>query len=148
MKPGLTPRGEPTPQTAEEWRHLASLHEKALRQDAMTIGKLKHRINKLEQRSPEWISVEDQLPCHGKLVLATYKDCGSRQCTIIGFYYERFKEESCSDESYDEYCEKSDMYFYCEGWYEQQLNWGEYASIHVDEGNVTHWMELPKPPKE
>jgi hypothetical protein len=93
-----------------------------------------------------WISVKDEIPRHGQLVLATYKDCGSRQQIIVGFHYEKFKEESMAD-CYDELNEDDDTYYYCDGWYEQQINWGEYASIYVNEGNVTHWMPLPEPPE-
>ena len=48
-KVGLTPRGEPMPQTVEEWRYLYGLAEKGMLEDKVTISKLKHKINQLEQ---------------------------------------------------------------------------------------------------
>ena len=95
----------------------------------------------------EWISVKDRLPDHGESVLAIYKNDYGRYVQIIGHYFERWKEESgCDDDGYDEYSEELDGYYYCEGWYEQQDNWGDYASIHVHEGHVSHWAVLPDPP--
>jgi len=97
----------------------------------------------------EWISVTDQLPEHGRNVLATYRnDCGMNRI-IVGYHFEQWKEESDPDgyECTDEYSEDLDGYYYQEGWYEQQDNWNDYASIYVHEGKVTHWMPLPKPPE-
>ena len=97
----------------------------------------------------DWIRVEDQLPKHGINVIATYKNSVGRDRIIVGHYLERWKEESgCDVDVNDEYSEKLDGYFYKEGWYEQQDNWNDYASITVHEGEVTHWMPLPDPPKE
>jgi len=48
---GLTPRGEPMPQTIEEWRHLVDLDEEAMIRDKVAISKLKVRINILTQRN-------------------------------------------------------------------------------------------------
>jgi len=45
-----TPKGEPMPQTVEEWRYLYGLAEQGMIEDKATISKLKHKINQLEQR--------------------------------------------------------------------------------------------------
>jgi len=47
---GMTPRGEPMPQTIEEWKHLVDLDEKVMLRDKETISKLKMKINRLEQK--------------------------------------------------------------------------------------------------
>jgi len=49
--PGLTKRGEPMPQTVDEWKYLAGLYEKQILEDKETISKLKQRNNVLEQRN-------------------------------------------------------------------------------------------------
>ena len=48
---GLTARGEPMPQTVEEWRYLYGLAEQALIEGKATISKLKQRINKMEKKN-------------------------------------------------------------------------------------------------
>ena len=47
---GMTPRGEPMPQTIEEWRHLASLEEATMRRMMKEIGELKSRVAHLTQK--------------------------------------------------------------------------------------------------
>ena len=93
----------------------------------------------------QWISVEKELP--DKKVLATYKNNADKNRIIVAEHFKRFEIESMGEsDDYDEYCEYKDAYFYREGWYEQQDNWGEYASIFVNEGDITHWQPLPEPP--
>jgi len=95
----------------------------------------------------KWIKVSDRMPDHGKTVLATYKNSHGKNRIIVGYYLERWTEESDNeDDCNDEYYEKLDKYFYKSGWYEQQDNWWDYASIYVHEGKVTHWMPLPQFP--
>lgn len=94
-----------------------------------------------------WISVKVELPEHGRKVLATYKNSAGNSRVIIGERFDRWKEQaSGDDECASEYSEELDDYFHLEGWYEQQENWGDYASIFVHEGEVTHWMPVPKSP--
>lgn len=33
------------------------------------------------------------------------------------------------------------------GWYECIDNWDEYSQVAINEGEPTHWMPLPTPPK-
>ena len=47
---GMTPRGEPMPQTIEEWKHLVDLDEVAMRRMAKEISDLKSKVNSLSQK--------------------------------------------------------------------------------------------------
>ena len=97
--------------------------------------------------SKEWISVADRMPT--KKVLATYKNSADKNRIIVASYFGKNEVESYGeDDDFDEYDEASDCYYYVSGWYEQQDNWGEYASIYVNEGEVTHWMSLPDLPND
>lgn len=97
----------------------------------------------------QWISVKDKLPPNAKPVLcsmkSTYNDSTAQ---FVGNYARKFELEAGEDDfdKWLEYNEEADEYFYPEGWYEQQINWGDYASIGVCEGDVTHWMALPERP--
>lgn len=100
-----------------------------------------------------WISVIDELPENNKKVIATYKNQMGKQRTIIASFIRKWTELAedhfCDDLDLDdcgEYSEEKDNYFVPEGWYEQLDNWDTYASLPVDEGDVTHWMPLPEKP--
>ena len=97
-----------------------------------------------------WIKVTDQMPEHGKAVLVCYTTHhGGRQVIVVGRYFERFREEACTDEDNYEYREADDSYYVVEGWYEQQRNWDENcASIYIHDGYITHWALLPETPNE
>jgi hypothetical protein len=45
-----------------------------------------------------------------------------------------------------EYDEATDTFYIAQGWYERIDNWGDYSSVAVTEGEVTHWMPLPPVP--
>ena len=47
---GMTPRGEPMPQTIEEWKHLVDLDEVAMRRMVKEIGELKSKVAHLTQK--------------------------------------------------------------------------------------------------
>ena len=47
---GMTPRGEPMPQTNEEWQHLVDLDEKVMRRLLKEIGELKSKVSHLQQK--------------------------------------------------------------------------------------------------
>lgn len=92
-----------------------------------------------------WIKVRDQMPPANKPVLLLQKTGYADNTVIIVVHWvEKFTEEC--DEEHSEYCKEKDNYYAPEGFYEHQFNWGEYASIGVS-GEVTHWMEQPRKPK-
>jgi hypothetical protein len=96
----------------------------------------------------DWISVKDRLPDNGKKVLFTYKNRLGNDRILVGYRVERSTVEVTGE--YDEYCEyheEDDCFYSMPGWYEQQENWDDYASIFVHDGEPTHWMPLPQPPK-
>jgi hypothetical protein len=94
---------------------------------------------------PGWISVEDSLP-DGKYCLATYQDRAGKLRIIRAMYVRQFEIEASGDECDSETNEANDMEYLKAGWYELIDNWGEYSSVHVSEGPVTHWMPLPAAP--
>ena len=47
---GMTPRGEPMPQTIEEWKHLVDLDEVAMHRMVKQIGDLKSKVASLSQK--------------------------------------------------------------------------------------------------
>lgn len=94
----------------------------------------------------EWISVEERLPEPRKPVLIRQKT-GYREneATVVGQWIPAKSMESDADDDWFEYDESVDMHYVPEGWYERQINWGEFANIHIGE-QVTHWRPLPAPP--
>tara|TARA_R110002074_G_C12218992_1_gene637038 strand:- start:202 stop:660 length:459 start_codon:yes stop_codon:yes gene_type:complete len=48
---GMTPKGEPMPQTIEEWKHLVDLDELALHKLVTEIGVLKAKVSRLKQQN-------------------------------------------------------------------------------------------------
>ena len=90
------------------------------------------------------ISVKEQMPETGKIVLASYINQRGKRRIICAHYAPRFTVEAISEEDYDEYHEESDTYYLCEGWYENIENWADFESVHVCEGEVTHWMPIPQ----
>lgn len=97
---------------------------------------------------PKWISVEDRLPEAGVKVLAVFINSHGSPRRICARYVRRWTEEVSGDceENYCEYSDEHDEYYTCEGWYEAIENWGDFSSVHVCEGDVTHWMPLPATP--
>lgn len=93
-----------------------------------------------------WISVFDHFPEAGKKVLATFENSHGKRRTICGHHVPRWTIESDCDDAHDEYSEEKDAYYLCEGWYENIENWGDFTSVYVCEGEVTHWMPLPEAP--
>lgn len=103
--------------------------------------------------SPKWISVKDRLPESGVHVFVCCENPGSLGSKIRyicdGFYAGKYKVKAdwYDDDSAVEYSEEDDEYYFEEGWYEVIKNWGDYNSVVIDDC-PTHWMPLPKPPKE
>lgn len=91
-----------------------------------------------------WISVESALP--EKYCLAVYENSRGRQNIIRAMYVGKFQIEASGDDCYTEINDENDTEYLREGWYELIDNWGEYSSVHVCEGVVTHWQPLPALP--
>ena len=117
-------------------------------------GRLEAKVDRLAevQRLPalsQWKPIESA-PRDGTTVLIHYINCLGNGRTIKAKYLPRFYEESGSDdgEGVDEYDEANDRYTYLEGWWEVIDNWGEFGFVKVHEGEPTHWMMMPIPPRE
>lgn len=93
----------------------------------------------------EWISANGLKP--RVKCLATYVNSHGMRRLIAAEYIPKFFEVADSDSENTDYHEETDEYYLAEGWYEQQDNWGDYASIAVNEGEVTHWMHRPAWPQ-
>jgi hypothetical protein len=94
-----------------------------------------------------WVAVTDRLP--EGTVLAYYTNSHGKGRRIRARYVKRFTQESEDIDNFDaQYNEDDDTYYDAEGWYELIDNWGDYSSVAVVEGEITHWRELPPPPKE
>ena len=97
-----------------------------------------------------WIPVSERLPDSGKPVLANYLNSHGKSRTIRAHYLLAFTEEVIedTDECDCEYSELEDTYYLKEGWYELIDNWGDYSSVTVNEGEITHWQPLPAAPAQ
>lgn len=104
---------------------------------------LAKRVEELEA----WQPIESAMPESGQTVLACYKNSAGNWRRIRAQWIAAKSRESNIDGDIGEYDEEADTYYDPEGWYEQIDNWAEYTSCTVDEGVVSHWQELPPPPK-
>lgn len=96
-----------------------------------------------------WIPVAERLPSSRQPVLACYTNAYGHGRTIRAQWLAKFQEESDDIDNFDaEYDEETDTYYAPEGWYELIDNWGEYSSVGVTEGIITHWMPLPAAPAD
>lgn len=106
-------------------------------------------------QKPEWISVkgEDELPKNEQEVLIYCNRGGFRfVCPAIyedGTMLTQDSRWNWNDiEEYGTYSEENDDYFVPKGWWEnRQFTPDDVYNCPVD-CEVTHWMPLPKPPKE
>ena len=136
----------------------AETHALELRAYEATVANFEQRIKDLQlemlangeaQSVPEgWIAVSERLPEPGKVVMAYYKNYVGDDRIICAFHAPKHTlEVAChDDESCFDYDEATDTDYMAEGWLEKINNWGEYTSIYVFEGGVTHWMPLPAAP--
>jgi hypothetical protein len=128
----------------EEWlaqfRELAPLHGPVLWeawQAALSVPEV-----------PQWIPVSERLPESGVIVLACYTNRAGNVRRIRAQWVAAKTSEYMADGDFGEYDEATDTYYDPEGWYECIDNWGDYSSVMVGEGEITHWMPLPDAPKE
>lgn len=92
----------------------------------------------------DWIDVNDRLPSTSRTVLIKQEYGNNKaEFIVIGHYAYKYSIEAGADEDCEflDYEESKDIYFYPQGWYEQQLNWDEYASIYINE-KVISWREI------
>jgi hypothetical protein len=112
------------------------------------VGSIHANIRSLKRdladRRAAWISAKDLLP-EGHC-LATYMNSAGNRRTIIAFHATRFSVEAYGDDAYSEVNDENDLEYLREGWYECIDNWGDFSSVFVNEGQVTHWMPLPAAP--
>lgn len=87
-----------------------------------------------EVRQMRWIPVEERLPEKGDWVLAAYRGKGGKPLVEIAIYNPKTKVHKRGGE----------VYVVLEGWYRNR-DWSVCDMI-LDQ--VTHWMPLPKLPKE
>ncbi len=94
-----------------------------------------------------WVPVTERMPASGVTVLACYTNSAGNVRRIRAEWIAAKTIESDTDSEISEYDEATDCFYDPEGWYEKIDNWGDYSSVAVVEGEVTHWMPLPAPPQ-
>lgn len=105
---------------------------------------------------PEWISVEDQLPKtlqrvliaikmvgpSGNYYITTGSHCNDHEITTEEYGWQDYEGDT-------EYDEENDCFWVKGGWWESNfISDNENWEISEYDGVVTHWAELPEPPKE
>lgn len=84
----------------------------------------------------EWISVKDRLPNkNDDYLTARVTKWHSVSIDVLSFALDLHKTGFCDFEDSN--------YIGMAGWYDYDSDWGYY-----DLDGVTHWMPLPKPPKD
>lgn len=96
----------------------------------------------------EWISVDERLP--DNICLAVYQPHfrGHKPRVIRAVYFKQYQVRASGEDGEDtEYNDADDEEYIKPGWYERIDNWGDFSSVAVCEGEVTHWMPLPQAPR-
>jgi len=109
------------------------------------------RAANADEAAPGWISVEDRLPESERAVLAFYLNRHGKGRRVRAEYIAA--KTKSADDGWDsdepaDYDEQADEYFWPAGWYEVMDNWDDLTHMVIHEGEVTHWMPLPAPPKQ
>lgn len=94
-----------------------------------------------------WIPTSERMPGSGVTVLACYRNSLGKWRQIRAQWVKAKNVESDPESEIGEYDEETDTYYDPEGWYEAIDNWGDFTAVAVYEGEITHWMPLPSPPK-
>jgi Protein of unknown function (DUF551) len=100
----------------------------------------------LAQREDEpvaWIPVAERMPKSGQTVLACYTNSAGNVRRIRAEWVADKSVEASSESEIGVYDEATDTCYDPAGWYEKIDNWGDYSSVAVVEGEITHWMQLP-----
>lgn len=96
----------------------------------------------------DWISVDDELPKSGVPVIVYVQNVYGDKTRILRAQYAAINSLHANMDHADDfaaYDEETDEYWCPEGWYETN----EFEGCHYAiEGDVTHWMPLPEPPKD
>ncbi len=103
-----------------------------------------------QPETPAWIACSERKPPSGQTVLAFYLNTYGMERRIRAQHVDAWtiQADDLSDPDTEcfEYSEQEDAYYLPAGWYECIDNWGDYSSIAVNEGIVTHWLPLPAAP--
>lgn len=94
-----------------------------------------------------WVPVTERMPASGVTVLACYTNSAGNVRRIRAEWTAAKTIESDAESEIGEYDEATDCFYDPEGWYEKIDNWLDYSSVAVVNGEVTHWMPLPAPPR-
>ena len=130
---------------------IAKIQRAVKNRDKM-LEKLRAQIAAQQADVPVgWTLSVDQAPRSGKAVLAFYLNSHGKGRRIRAEYIARWTVQA---EGFDpdpdtecvEYSEQDDAYYILEGWYELIDNWDDYSRIAVNEGVITHWMDMPAAP--
>lgn len=117
-------------------------------------GEAKRMIALVQRHAPQpapsvpaaWVACAERMPASGVTVLACYTNSAGNVRRIRAEWVAAKTIESDADSEISEYDEATDCYYDPEGWYEKIDNWGDYSSVAVVEGEITHWMPLPAAP--
>lgn len=92
-----------------------------------------------------WIACADRMPTPGVTVLAYYRnEFGNGRRIRAQWVPAKTREGDGELDDLDlVYDEDADTCYWPEGWYECIDNWGDYSSVVVTEGEVTHWHPMP-----
>lgn len=91
-----------------------------------------------------WLEVtEDRPVCN---VLVFYRNSQGKGRIVKALWVSKLEVPDDDDDCLDFDTDDNGYQFWPEGWYEQIDNWGDFSSIFITEGEVTHWMPLPEYP--
>jgi len=96
----------------------------------------------------QWVPVTERMPKSGQPVMVCYRNRFGHWRRIRAEWVAAKTQESDTDSEIGEYDEATDTYYDPEGWYERIDNWDDYSAVVVHDGEPTHWMPLPEPPKD
>jgi len=86
---------------------------------------------------PAWRPIESA-PKDGRKIIVTYANRNGLKRTVMACW---LTDEAAAETDTDDVGLE-------EGWYECIDNWNDYTEIAIHEGEPSHWMPLPSPPKD